>query len=254
MLCQQDASFPGVLCRQTDPVCENVSPLCVDDEARGLARNGGVCVEGARLAEVDGHDALDDRLDGVLPLGRVVDGSGDLRGHKVVDVHARRGRGRVVAGEGLGLGLGLCGGVGAVAGARVLGLDLLHGPLARGRGRLLALGAGVVLAMVFRHGARGEAARWVDRVRRKVQLTEGAGEGRRRRFGDQRVECAGAGAGAECGGGRERGGGPGRCETSFDNHCTASPAEHRCADGRADDGDAARMRPRLQFAAARRNA
>ena len=59
------------------------------------------------------------------------------------------------AGEGLRRGSS----VGAVARVAVFGLDLLQGPLVGGSGWLLALGAGVRLAMAFgRHGAGGKAA------------------------------------------------------------------------------------------------
>jgi hypothetical protein len=72
----EDAVADEGPCADNVAVGEDVALFGVDDEARGLGGDGGICVEGARLAEVDRDDTLDNTLDCLLPLGRVVDGGG----------------------------------------------------------------------------------------------------------------------------------------------------------------------------------
>lgn len=126
----------------------NQPSLGIDDEARRLARQGRICVEGTCLAEADRHDVPDDALDCCLPLGCVC---------------ARREEGRQPGVlEFLKLALevvGLVGGI--VAGGQVpVQTVVLRVPAIDGLRRLLALGAGGRTRAVHGIGGHGAEVGW----------------------------------------------------------------------------------------------
>lgn len=156
----------------TYPVGEDVALFSVDDKARGLGRDGGVRVKGARLAKVDRHDALDHALYRLLPLCRVVHGADNVGGSGDIELPKA-----VVATDVVHVlpGLGRRGNTHAVCGnddvhLRLL-LDVLYGAVLGRRGWLLALARN---AMVF-HGRRGRCRR----RRRAVEAMAESGSARR---------------------------------------------------------------------------
>lgn len=147
------------------PVSEYVASLGINDKASSLTGEGGVGVEGACLAEMDGDDVFHDALDHGLPFCRVLLASDMLEfGHAVVleaaavavvvSVHRR----------------------GVVVLAR-LPPPLLSGVLHRSvvgwfGGRLLSFGAGFGLGLhdsERAEGCRGVGGDWRRRWRVKRQ-------------------------------------------------------------------------------------
>lgn len=125
-------------------VGQDVTPLRIDHKPRRLAAHGQVRIEGAGLAEVDGHDALHHGLDRGLPLGRVGRGRPQGQHARVVllvildVVDGPVGR-RGVSGRQL----------------RGLGLEVFRGALSVRDGAVLALRAGLAVHL---HAGRGREA------------------------------------------------------------------------------------------------
>lgn len=136
---------PEGSCTDYVSVGQDISLLGVDDEPGRLAAHGKLGVEGARLTEVYGHDALHHPFDRCLPLGRVClgwphgqHGCFVLLIFDIVD--GAVGRSAVSGGQG-----------------RRLGLEMLRWPIRCCNGTALAFGTGLTV-LLHAEGGREEPA------------------------------------------------------------------------------------------------
>lgn len=101
-------------------ICQNIPPFRIDHEPCSLAGHGQLRVERRRLAEMNGHDGLDDHLDCLLPLRGVLCVGGEhVERGAAVHVHVVEVFGHAVGVEAVQKG-GIIGTV-VVAGAHVFG-------------------------------------------------------------------------------------------------------------------------------------